>query len=64
MIALPLWVASLYHHFKGVVMPYKLLNAIEQHLASLDTSLGNRDDWVLVQKWLLMASQKDGGGGT
>ena len=39
MIALPLRAASLYHQLKGAVMPHKLLNAIEQHLASPDTSL-------------------------
>ena len=44
-------------------MPHELLNAIEQHLASQDTSLNNGDDWGLVQKWLLVAAQKDGGGG-
>ncbi len=44
-------------------MPYELLNAIEQHLASSDTSLDNGDDWGLVQKWLLVAAQKDGRGG-
>ena len=60
MVALPLRAASLYHQFKGAVMPHKLLNAIEQHLASLDTSLDNRDDWGLVQKWLIVAAQKDG----
>ncbi len=53
----------MYHQFKGAVMPHKLLNAIKQHLASPDTSLDNRDDWGLVQKWLLVAAQKDGGGG-
>ncbi len=63
MIALPLWVASVYHQFKGTVMPQELLNTIKQHLASPDTSLDNGDDWGLVQKWLLMAAQKDGGGG-
>ena len=63
MIALLLWAASLYHQFKGAVMPQELLNAIKQHLASPDTSLDNGDDWGLVQKWLLMAAQKDGGGG-
>ena len=50
MIALPLWAASLYHQFKGAVMPHKLLNANKQHLASPDTSLGNGDDWGLVRK--------------
>jgi hypothetical protein len=63
MIALPLQAASLYQQFKGAVMPHKLLNAIEQHLASPVTSLGNGDDWGLVQNWLLVAAQKDGGGG-
>jgi hypothetical protein len=41
MIALPLRAASLYHQFKGAVMPHKLLNAIKQHLTSPDTSLSN-----------------------
>jgi hypothetical protein len=63
MIALPLWVASLYHQFKGSVMPHKLFNAIKQHLASPDTSLDNEDDWGLVQKWLLVVAQKNGVGG-
>jgi len=63
MIALPLRAASLYHQFKGAVMPHELLNAIKQHLASPVTSLGNGDDWGLVQNWLLVAAQKDGGGG-
>jgi hypothetical protein len=45
-------------------MSHELLNAIKQHLASPDTSLDNRDDWGLVQKWLLVAAQKDGSGGT
>ena len=63
MVALPLRAASLYHQFKGAVMPHELLNAVEQHLASLDTSLDNGDDWGLVHKWLLVAAQKDGGGG-
>jgi hypothetical protein len=63
MIALPLRAASLYHQFKGPVMPHKLLNAIELHLASPDATLDNGDEWGLVQKWLIVASQKDGGGG-
>ena len=50
----------MYHHFKGAGMPHELLNAIEQHLASPDTFLDNGDDWVLVQKWPLVAAQKDG----
>ena len=63
MIALPLRAASLYHQFKGPVMPHELLNAIELHLASPDTTLNNGDEWGLVQKWLIVASQKDGGRG-
>ncbi len=63
MITLPLWVARLYHQFKGVAMPHKLLNAMEQHLASPATSLDNGDNWGLVQKWLLVAAQKDSSGG-
>jgi hypothetical protein len=45
MIALPLWVVRLYHQFNGAVMPHKLLAAVDRHLASPETSLGNRDDW-------------------
>ena len=63
MIALPLRAASLYHQFNGPVMPHEFLNAVEHHLESPDTSLDNGDDWGLVQKWLLVAAQKDGGGG-
>ena len=63
MIALLLRAASLYHQFKGPVMPHKLLNAIKLHLASPDTTLDNRDEWRLVQKWLIIASQKDDGRG-
>ena len=63
MIALPLRVASLYHQFNGPVMPHEFLNTVEHHLASPDTSLDNGDDWGLVQKWLPVAAQKDGGGG-
>ena len=63
MIALPLKAASLYHQFNGPVMPHEFLNTVEHHLASPDTSLDNGDDWGLVQKWLLVAAQKDGGGG-
>jgi hypothetical protein len=44
-------------------MPHKLLDAIKNHLSSQDTELDNGDEWGLVQKWLLVASQKDGGGG-
>ena len=50
MIALPLRAVSLYHQFKGPVMPHELLNAIELHLASPDTTLDNGDKWGLVQK--------------
>jgi len=50
MVALPLWAASLYHQFKGVVMHHELLNAVEQHLASLDTSFNSGNNWGLVQK--------------
>ncbi len=44
-------------------MPHELLDAIENHLASPDTELNNSDEWGLVQKWLFIDSQKDGGGG-
>jgi hypothetical protein len=63
MIALPLRAARLYHQFNGAVMPYEILAAVEWHLASPDTSLNNRDDWGLVQKWLLVAAQRDNGNG-
>ncbi len=49
MIALPLRAASLYHQFRGPVMPHELLNTIELHLASPDTTLDNGDDWGLVK---------------
>ncbi len=54
---------KLYYEFKGAVMPCKLLAAIERHLASNETTLDNGDDWGLVQQWLLVASQRDDGGG-
>jgi len=63
MIALPLWAAKLYHNFNGVVMPHELLAALEQHLSSPATALGNGDEWELVQRWLLVAAQRDDGGG-
>jgi hypothetical protein len=63
MIGLPLQAASLYHQIKGAVMPHELLDTVEQHLASPTTSLDNGDNWGLVQKWLLVAAQKDGGSG-
>ncbi len=44
-------------------MPQELLDAVEKHLASPATSLDNGDNWGLLQKWLLVAAQKDGGGG-
>jgi hypothetical protein len=62
MIALPLRAARLYHQFNGAVMPHELLAAVDRHLASPETSLGNRDDWGLVQKWLMVAVQRDDGG--
>lgn len=63
MLALPLWAAKLYHNFNGAVMPHELLAAIEQHLASPVTALDNGDDWGLVQRWLMVAAQRDDGGG-
>jgi hypothetical protein len=63
MIALPLRAARLYHQFNGVVMPHELLAAVEWHMASPDTSLNNGDNWGLVQKWLLVAAQRDDGNG-
>jgi hypothetical protein len=44
-------------------MPHKLLATVGRHLASPDTSLDNRADWGLVQKCLLVASQRDDGNG-
>ncbi len=43
-------------------MPHKLLE-VGMHLGGNDTSLGNKDSWGLVQKWLLVALQMDGGNG-
>jgi hypothetical protein len=63
MIALPLCAAKLYHQFKGPVMPHELLSALEHFLASPETSLDNGDDWGLVQRWLIVAAQRDDGGG-
>ncbi len=63
LLALPLWAVKLYQEFKGSIMPHKLLASIERHLASDATSLGNGDDWKLVRTWLLVASQRDDGGG-
>ncbi len=63
MLALPLWAPKLYHTFNGAVMPHELLATIEQHLASPATALDNGDDWGLVQRWLLVAAQRDDGGG-
>jgi hypothetical protein len=62
MIALPLRAVSIYQGLKGGVMPHELLDAIENHLASPDIELNNGDEWGLIQKWLLIASQKDRGG--
>ena len=39
------------------------LAALEQHLSSPATALGNGDKWGLVQRWLLVAAQRDDGGG-
>ena len=63
LLALPLWAVKLYQELKGSVMPHELLASIEQHLASDATALGNGDDWNLVRSWLLVASQRDDGGG-
>ena len=42
---------------------HELLATLEQHLASPATALGNGDEWGLVQRWLLVAVQRDNGGG-
>jgi hypothetical protein len=63
MIALPLWGARLYHQFNGAVMTHELLATVDWHLASPEMSLGNGDNWGLVQKWLMVAAQRDNGGG-
>jgi hypothetical protein len=63
LITLPLGAAKLYHQIGGAVMPHELLDALETHLLSPETSLDNGDDWGLVQKWLLVAAQLDGGNG-
>jgi hypothetical protein len=44
-------------------MPHELLAALETYLASPNTTLGNGNDWGLVQRWLFVAAQKDGGNG-
>jgi hypothetical protein len=44
-------------------MPHKLLAALETHLGSPNTALGNGNNWGMVQRWLLVAAQKDGGNG-
>ncbi len=63
MIGLPLQVTSFYHQLRGAVMLHELLDTVEKHLANPATSLDNGDNWGLVQKWLLVAAQKDGSGG-
>ena len=63
LLALPLWAVKLYQELKGSVMPHELLASIERHLASDATALDNGDDWNLVRNWLLVASQRDDGGG-
>ena len=59
-LPLPLRAAKIYQDMKGAVMPHELLQALENHLASPDTTLDNTNEWALVQKWLLVAAQKDG----
>jgi hypothetical protein len=44
-------------------MPHELLSALENFLVSPETSLDNGDDWGLVQRWLIVAAQRDDGGG-
>ncbi len=44
LIALPLRAAKLYHQLGGVLMPHELLDLLETHLASPETSLDNGDD--------------------
>ena len=39
------------------------MTALEQHLSSPATALDNEDEWGLVQRWLLVAAQRDNGGG-
>ena len=63
MIALPLWAAKLYHNFNGAMIPHELLAALEQHLSSPATALNKGDVWGLVQRWLLVAAQRDDSGG-
>ena len=60
LIALPIRAAKIYQNMKGAVMPHELLQALEDHLASPHTALDNTNEWALVQKWLLVAAQKDG----
>jgi hypothetical protein len=63
LITLSLRAAKLYNQLGGAVMPHELLDALETHLSGPGTLLDNGDDWGLVQKWLLVAAQKDGGNG-
>jgi hypothetical protein len=44
-------------------MRHKLRAALEVHLASPNTALDNGNNWGLVQIWLLVSTQKDGGNG-
>jgi hypothetical protein len=58
-IALPLCAAQLYFNFKGSVIPHELLRAVEEHIRSPDTTLDGTERG-LIQKWLIVAAQKDG----
>jgi hypothetical protein len=62
MIALPLWVAKLYHNFNGAMMPHEPGRPRTAPVKPA-TALGNGDKWGLVQRWLLVAAQRDDGGG-
>ena len=44
-------------------MPHEMLPVLKQHLASPATALDNGDEWGLVQRWLLVAAQREDGGG-
>jgi hypothetical protein len=39
-------------------MPHELLRALEEHIGSPDTTLDGTK-WGLIQKWLIVAAQKD-----
>ncbi len=45
---------------KGAIMPHKHLQVLEDHLAGPNTTLGNGNNWGLVQKWLMLPPRRMG----